>query len=92
MLLRLAHQANQAPESDDPAVQELNAARKELALAWHQFDQAAQAYVDPAIHRLIAAEQTYFRLLSEQRNHNERNDENHGKEESQSGASVQVLG
>lgn len=92
MLLKTAHSVGLPRGNDGPIVREIAAARKALAIAWNQFDQAEPAFVDPAIHRLIAAEQTYCRLLSEQRNQNERNDESNGQEESQSGARIQKLG
>ncbi|PZM64836.1 hypothetical protein [Paenibacillus dendritiformis] len=91
MLLRLAYQATRSAEDADPTSWEIAAARQELALAWHQFDQAEPAFVDPAIHRLIAAEQTYSKLLSARKSNDERNETN-GKKEDQIGTSVQVLG
>lgn len=69
MLLQLLNQARRH-RNDPPAPsasRELERARKELAIAWQHFDQAEPAFVDAAIHRLVAAEQAYCTLLKEQK-------------------------
>lgn len=69
MLLQLLSQAIR--HRDDPpalsASPALERARAELAIAWQHFDQAEPAFIDAAIHRLVAAEQAYCTLLKEQK-------------------------
>ncbi|WP_127488441.1 hypothetical protein [Paenibacillus ehimensis] len=69
MLLQLLNQARRHRNNPPAptASPELERARKELSIAWQQFDQAEPAFVDAAIHRLIAAEKAYCNLLEEQK-------------------------
>ncbi|MBW5445846.1 hypothetical protein GE107_07205 [Cohnella sp. CFH 77786] len=69
MLLQLLSQAIRHRDEPPalPVSHELERARTELAVAWQHFDQAEPAFVDAAIHRLVAAERAYCTLLKEQK-------------------------
>ncbi|AJA42390.1 hypothetical protein AJ85_05770 [Alkalihalobacillus alcalophilus ATCC 27647 = CGMCC 1.3604] len=44
--------------------EEIENARKELFLAWHEFDNAAPAFVDKAIKNLLLAENKFASLIA----------------------------
>ncbi|QUO43436.1 hypothetical protein KDJ56_11040 [Brevibacillus composti] len=72
MFLPLLTRWNRNERPAPPTDNDLQRARKELALAWQQFDQAEPAFIDAAILRLAAAEQTYCALLKERKISHER--------------------